>query len=93
MEDGHVLYVGNSSTVVVKGKETIKMEFSSGKILTLKDVYYVLEMRKNLVSSSLLNKYEFNLIFESDKFVQTKKDNFVANEYLSEGMFKLDINN
>ncbi|KAG2729211.1 hypothetical protein I3760_01G238500 [Carya illinoinensis] len=31
MEDTYVLYMGNSSTAVVKGKGTIKIEFTSGK--------------------------------------------------------------
>jgi hypothetical protein len=39
----------------------VKLEFTSGKTLTLNDVLYVTEVRRNLVSSSLLNKFEFNL--------------------------------
>lgn len=47
-EDGSVLYMGNASTVQVKGKGSVEIEFTSGKILTLKDVFYVPEVRKKL---------------------------------------------
>ena len=67
VEDGTVLYMGNSSTAAVKGKGKVDLEFTSGKTLTLIDVYHVPEVRKNLVSGSLLNKHGFKLVFESDK--------------------------
>lgn len=71
-EDGNVFYMGNASTVVIKGKGTI--EFTSRKVLTLSDVYHIPEVRKNLVSGILLNKFGFNLVFESNKFILTKGD-------------------
>ncbi|GKV35090.1 hypothetical protein SLEP1_g43403 [Rubroshorea leprosula] len=39
--EGSVLYVGNSATVQVKGKGTVDLEFTSGKVLTLTNVHYV----------------------------------------------------
>ena len=50
----------------------MQLGFTSGKTLTLTDVYHVPEVRRNLVSSSLLNKYGFKLIFESNKFILFK---------------------
>lgn len=78
MNDGHVLYMGNPSTSIVKVKENIKIEFTSINFITLGDVYHVLEIKNNLVCGSFLNKFEFKLIFESDTFMLTKKDNFVS---------------
>ena len=49
VEDGTVLYTGNSSTTTVKGKGIVGLEFTSGKILSLTNVYHVPEVRKNLV--------------------------------------------
>ena len=92
VEDGSVLYMGNSSTAAIKGKGTVDLEFTSGKCLTLTDVYHVPEVRKNLVSGSLLNKFGFKLVFESDKFILSKGGAFVGKGYLYEGMFKLNIN-
>ena len=93
MDDGSVLYMGNSSTAIVKGKGNVQLEFTSGKILTLTDVYHVPEVRKNLVSGSLLNKFGFKLVFESNKFILSKGGTFVGKGYMYEGMFKLNINN
>ena len=92
IEDGNVLYMGNSSTAAAKEKGFVDLEFTSGKMLTLTDVYHVPEIRKNLVSGSHLNKFGFKLVFESDKFVLTKGGMFVGKGYLYEGMFKLNIN-
>lgn len=78
MNDGHVLYMGNPSTSIVKVKENIKIEFTSINFITLGDVYHVPEIKNNLLSGSFLNKFEFKLIFESDTYMLTKKDNFVS---------------
>ena len=62
-----------------------------GKELTLTNVLYVVEIRKNLVSSSLLNSHGFRLVFESDKFVLFKSGMYVGKGYMSDGMWKLNI--
>ena len=43
-----------------------------GKEPALINVLYVLEIRNNKVSSSLLNTHGFRLVFESNKFVIPK---------------------
>ena len=63
------LYMGNSSTLKVAGKGTVELNFTSGKTVTLLDVFHVPEIRKNLVSSGLLSKHGYKLVFESDKFI------------------------
>ena len=52
---------------------------------------YVLDIRKNLVSRSLLSKNGFRLVFESDKVVLTKSGMYVDKGYLSDGLFKMNI--
>jgi hypothetical protein len=93
VENGCILFMGNSTTAAVKGKGTVNLEFTSGNVLTLTDVYYVLEIRKNLVSGGLLNKFGFKCVFESDQFVLTKGGTFVGKGYLSEDVFKLNLVN
>ena len=44
----------------------------SGKEFTLNNVLHVPDIRKNLVSGSLLSKNGFRLVFESEKFVLSK---------------------
>ena len=46
---------------------------------------------KNLISRLLLSKTMFKLVFESNKFVMTKRALFVEKGYLNYGLFKLNI--
>ncbi|GJY11896.1 zinc finger, CCHC-type containing protein [Tanacetum coccineum] len=86
-----MLYMGNHSTAQVKGKGKIDLVFTSGNTLTVNDVLHVLDVRKNLVSGSLLNKFGFKLVFKSDKFILSKGGKFVGKGYHTGGMFKLNI--
>ena len=45
-------------------------KFTSGRVLTLKDVLYTSSMRKNLMSSFLLNKAGFKQTMEFDNYVK-----------------------
>ena len=91
--DDKVLYMGNSSSAKVVGKGTVELKFTSGKIVTLMDVLHVPEIRKNLVSGTLLLKHGFRMIFEADKFILSKNGIFVGKGYATNGMFKLNIDN
>nr|GEZ76707.1 DNA-directed RNA polymerase subunit beta' [Tanacetum cinerariifolium]GEZ76715.1 DNA-directed RNA polymerase subunit beta' [Tanacetum cinerariifolium] len=64
---------------------------TSVKELKLTNVLYVLEVHKNLVSSWLLIKFGFCLVFESDKFVLSKNQMYVGRGYAVNGMFKLNV--
>ncbi|XP_075494791.1 uncharacterized protein LOC142532361 [Primulina tabacum] len=74
------LFMGNSATSEIKGQGKVVLKMTSGKELTLNNVLYVPDIRKNLVSGSLLNKHGFRIVFESDKdeaidkFVQYKSE-------------------
>jgi len=41
VENGKVLYMGNTSTVDVTGIGQVELVFTFGKTLTLTDVYYI----------------------------------------------------
>ncbi|BBH02484.1 NOL1/NOP2/sun family protein [Prunus dulcis] len=64
---------------------------TSGKEVTLNNLLHVPEIRKNLVSGSLLSKNGFKLVFESDKFVLTKNGMYVGKGYLTDGHFKMNV--
>lgn len=85
MEDGCIIYMRNSSTALVNGKGTIELDFNLVKMLTFKDTYLVPKIKKLFLFGSLLNKHGFKLVFESDKFVLIKGDNFVEKGYLNDG--------
>ena len=48
--------MGNNDTANVHGKGTVELQFTSGKKLVLLNVFHVPDVRKNLVSASLLCK-------------------------------------
>nr|GEW06247.1 Pol polyprotein [Tanacetum cinerariifolium] len=94
VDSGEKLYMGNSITADIKGEGDVIMKITSEKELKLTNVLYVLEIRKNLVSGWLLNKFGFCLIFESDKFVLSKNQMYVGKGYalnakLTRSSFKL----
>ena len=62
-----------------------------GKNLTLNNVLYVLEIHKNLIFGSLLNKHRFRMVFKVDKVVVSKSGMFVGKGYVSNGLFKLNV--
>ncbi|GKD70691.1 hypothetical protein Tco_1324781, partial [Tanacetum coccineum] len=77
---------GNSATSEIKGEGGVVLKMTSRKELKLKNVLFVLEVRKNLVSGWLLNKFGFRLVFESDKFLLTKSGMFVGKDYAFNGV-------
>jgi hypothetical protein len=82
--------MGNHNSAKVLGKWTIELYFISRKNLSLVNVFHVLKIRKkkkNLVSTSLLNKKGFKIILESDKVIVTKSWMFMRKGYSCNGMF------
>ena len=90
IDNGEQLFMGNSysSKVEIQGKVVLKMTL--GKELTLNDVLHVLEIRKNLVSGSLLSKKGFKLVFVSYNFILTKYGMYVGKGYMSNRLFKMN---
>ena len=85
-ETGEKVFIGNSITLEIKGQGKVVLKMTSRKELTLTNVLYVLEMRKKLVSGSLLNNHGFRLVFESNKFVLSKSGMYVGKGYANDGM-------
>ncbi|KAK4383164.1 hypothetical protein Sango_2802900 [Sesamum angolense] len=63
--NGRKLFMGNPATSNIVGLSNVVLKMTSGKELTLIDVLHVSDIRKNLVSGSLLVKSGFRLVFES----------------------------
>ena len=84
--------MGNHNFSKVLRKETIELYFTSGKKLSLVNVFCVPEIRKNLVPASLLSKKGFKIVLVSDKVIVTKSEMFMRNDYSCDDMFKFSIN-
>ena len=89
--EGTVVYMKNSTTISVQGVGEVELKFTFGNVVTLTNVLYVPEVRKNLVSRGLLNKFGFRLVFETNEFVLSKGGIYVGKDYLCNGMFKLNV--
>ena len=89
--NGLEVLMGNHNTAKVLGTGTVELKLSSGKKLVLTNVYHVPDIKKNLVSASLLSKNGVKVVLESDKLILSKNDVFVSKSYSCNGMYKLNI--
>ncbi|XP_048131601.1 uncharacterized protein LOC125314156 [Rhodamnia argentea] len=89
---GEKVFMGNSASSAVEGQGKVLLKMTSGKEPTLNNVLYVPKIRKILVSGSLLNKHGFRMVFESDKVILSKSRMYVGKGYVTDGLFKLNIN-
>nr|GEU51271.1 zinc finger, CCHC-type [Tanacetum cinerariifolium] len=93
LNDGYILHMGNELTALMHGRDCIDLRFSSGKIVLLFNVLHVPNIRKNLVSSSILNNCGYKQLIESNKFALSKHGVFIGFGYLSNQMSRLNIVN
>jgi hypothetical protein len=82
--------------MLLYGTGTVDLKFTSGKIVQLKNVQHVPSIHKNLVSGTLLYRYGFKVVLESNKLVVSKSGQFIGKGYDCGGLFRfslLDFNN
>lgn len=83
--------MGNSATSEIEGQRKVILNMTSRKELTLNNVLYALEIRKNLISRLFLNKHGLWMVFKSDKIVLSKNGMYMGKGYVSDGLFKLNV--
>ncbi|GKE05343.1 zinc finger, CCHC-type containing protein [Tanacetum coccineum] len=59
LNDGSLIHMGNESTALVYGRSCVDLRFSSRKVVSLLNVLHVPNIRKHLVSDSVLNNYGY----------------------------------
>ena len=59
VSNGEKLFMGDSTMSEIQGQGKVILKMTSRKELTLNNVFYMLEIWKNLVSRSLLKKHGF----------------------------------
>ena len=91
LENGEKLYMGNSATSEIKGEGTVFLKMTSGKNVKLQNVLYVPDIRRNLISGTLLSVHGFKMVFESQKIVLTKAGVPIGKGYVKEGMWKMNV--
>ncbi|GKB42063.1 hypothetical protein Tco_0887005, partial [Tanacetum coccineum] len=64
LNGGSILHMGNESTALVHGRGCVDLRFSSGKVVSLLNVLHVPNIRKNLVSSSVLNNCGYKQVID-----------------------------
>nr|GEU41785.1 zinc finger, CCHC-type [Tanacetum cinerariifolium] len=67
LNDGSILHMGNESTALVHRRGCVDHRSSSGKVVSLLNVLHVPNIRKNLVSSSVLGNCGYTQMIESKK--------------------------
>lgn len=69
IENGEKLFTDNFTMSKIQGKDKFILKMNFRNNLTLNNALYVLEICKNLVYRSLLNKHGFCLVFEYYKII------------------------
>ncbi|GJY07362.1 zinc finger, CCHC-type containing protein [Tanacetum coccineum] len=93
VNDGSFLRMADEGVKSILGNGVVNLLFISRKTITLYDVLYVPKVRKNLVSSSLLNRLGYKQVIESDRYVLSKSGMFVGFGYYCDCMFRLNVVN
>ena len=67
------------------------LKLTSGYDITLNNVLHVPDIRKNLISGTLLSKHGFAITFASDSLVLTKKGVYLGKGYVKDGLVKFNV--
>jgi len=91
ISEGENVFIDNSTSAYVIEKGNITLKLTSGTLLTLTNVLHVPEMRRNIISGSLLMKASLKLTFVSDRLVMTCNGEFVGKGfYCNSNLIVLD---
>ncbi|CAA7017274.1 unnamed protein product [Microthlaspi erraticum] len=89
--NGERLLMGNTGSSKIEGHGKVVLKMTSGKEITLQNVKHVTDMRKNLISGTLMSKAGFATNFESDKLVLKKHGVYLGKGYVKDGLVKMCV--
>lgn len=67
------------------------LKMTSRLKVTLQNLTHMLDMRKNLVSGTLLNKNGLAMTFEAEKLMNRKSGVYLGKGYVKDGLVKMNI--
>ncbi|CAA7016851.1 unnamed protein product [Microthlaspi erraticum] len=82
---------GSGGMTQIEGHGKVVLKMTSGKEITLQNVKHVTDMRKNLISGTLMSKAGFATNFESDKLVLKKHGVYLGKGYVKDGLVKMCV--
>nr|KAJ0219232.1 hypothetical protein LSAT_V11C300107710 [Lactuca sativa] len=89
MPQGTVVVCADSHRAEVLGKGDVRLKFTRGEWVTLRDVLHVPTISKGLVSADKLDKGGFKMVLERGKIVITKGRRHVGRANNTSGMYRL----
>ncbi|KAL0411696.1 UNVERIFIED_CONTAM: hypothetical protein Slati_3759300 [Sesamum latifolium] len=90
---GRTVSMGNSSTAEVLGIGSVALKFPSRRILSLKRVHHVPNVKRNIISGSVIVREGYELAFKFNKVVIQQFGIFIGKGYLDDGLFKVRVEN
>ncbi|GKC14596.1 ribosomal protein [Tanacetum coccineum] len=88
---GHEVVLENNSPVDVAGFKTVKLQFTSGRVLTLENVFHMPKIIKCCISVSKLIKMGFIVGFWCEGCDIKKDHDIVGNGYVENGLYRLSV--
>ena len=85
------LHLSSGALVSASAVGDISVNLDASRHLYLIDIYYVPQFKRNLISVSCLNKFEYSVTFNK-KFIISKDDKFFCKGTLENGLFYLHRN-
>ncbi|KAG7567884.1 Ribonuclease H-like superfamily [Arabidopsis thaliana x Arabidopsis arenosa] len=90
-KSGEKLMMGNVSHSKIEGTGKVVLKLTSRMSVTLNNVKHVPDMRKNLISGTLMNKHGFAINLESDQLILRKNGVFIGKGFVKGGLIKMCV--
>ncbi|GJX76013.1 hypothetical protein Tco_0322824 [Tanacetum coccineum] len=88
---GHEVVLEDDSRVAVAGYGTVKLQLTTGKVLTLERVFHMPAIIKCCISVDLLKRMGFSVDFDDEGCYVKKGDQIVGNGFVEGGLVRLGV--
>ncbi|GKB51571.1 mutator type transposase [Tanacetum coccineum] len=88
---GHEAVLEDDSRVAVDGYGTMKLQLTTGKVLTLERVFHMPAISKCCISVDLLKRMGFSVGFDDEECYVKKGDQIVGNGFVEGGLVRLGV--